>query len=342
MKGFFLRPGFEDMIKNSRFQNHNSNEWYGDIQDGAMWTEQIGCNGLPFCFGKSSISLNLNIDWFQPFDNISYSCGVIYMSLNNIPRQERYKEENILLVGIMPGGKEAKTDRINSYLAPLVDELLSLYSGVQMKTLNNPKGIMVNGALLLVACDIPACRKVCGFTSHASANACNKCNQKFKKVNGLFDFSEGYENFDRWQLRTKEGNRADAERWLNARTPDERSEVERQTGTRYSELHRLQYFDVVRQSTIDPMHNLLLGTCRRMVEHWKSKGFFSAKKLEIMQKKADEIQLPTGYESLKKKIIGNFSNMKADNWKSWCLIYSSYVLIGNSFVCFCNDSIFKY
>ena len=42
-------------------------------------------------------------------------------------------------------------------------------------------------------------------------------------------------------------------------SPDERGEFFTNHGVRWSELARLPYFDIVRQSIIDPMHNLLLG-----------------------------------------------------------------------------------
>lgn len=35
--------------------------------------------------------------------------------------------------------------------------------------------------------------------------------------------------------------------------------------TRFAELCRLPYFDLVRMVVIDPMHNLLLGMCPHMV-----------------------------------------------------------------------------
>lgn len=330
VKEFFLRPGFEDDIARTNRKKGNDS-YYGDIQDGKMWKKQLDCYGMSFHCDDTSISFSLNVDWFQPFDNVTYSCGAIYLSINSIPREDRYKEENILLVGIMPGGKEAKTDRINSYLAPLVDELLLLYSGVNMKTHRKPEGVIVYGILLLITCDIPASRKVCGFTGHASTNACNKCDKRFNLFpNGTPDFSEGYENFQNWSLRTKESNYTAAIQWSQAKTPEDRFRLEKNNGTRYSELHRLKYFDVVKQTVIDPMHNLLLGTCKRMVDCWKKQGFFSNDNLKKMQHLCDDVQLPSGYESLNKKVIGNFANMKADNWKSWCLIYSPFVLPGNN------------
>ena len=48
----------------------------------------------------------LNLDWFQPIKDSVYSAGVIYLSFLNLPRQERNKEENIAVVGIIPGPQE--------------------------------------------------------------------------------------------------------------------------------------------------------------------------------------------------------------------------------------------
>lgn len=64
----------------------------------------------------------MNTDWFQPYERGVYSVGAIYLTIQNLPREECYKLENILLVGIMPGPCEPKLT-MNSFLAPLVLEL---------------------------------------------------------------------------------------------------------------------------------------------------------------------------------------------------------------------------
>ena len=69
-----------------------------------------------------SFLLTLNVDWFQPFIRTVYSTGAIYMTIQNLPREERYKHKNVILVGIIPGPKEPNL-HINSYLTPLVEEL---------------------------------------------------------------------------------------------------------------------------------------------------------------------------------------------------------------------------
>ena len=45
----------------------------------------------------------LNCDWFQPYKRREdVSVGVLYMVLMNLPIQERFKREIVILVGIIP------------------------------------------------------------------------------------------------------------------------------------------------------------------------------------------------------------------------------------------------
>ena len=52
------------------------------------------------------------------------------MTVMNLPRDVRYKRENVILCGLLPGPKEP-TDN-NPVFKPLVEELLELWDGVQM------------------------------------------------------------------------------------------------------------------------------------------------------------------------------------------------------------------
>ncbi|OAD65777.1 hypothetical protein PHYBLDRAFT_102100, partial [Phycomyces blakesleeanus NRRL 1555(-)] len=180
----------------------------------------------------------------------------------NLPCSEQFKKENVILVGLMPGPKEASTSDINNYLKLLVDELMELYKGIKIKTHQCPNSTSIRAALLMVACDIPAARKVCGFTSHTSTNACHKCKRQFSRLAGTSSVDYSGFDFSKWLLRTKNANRKDAEIWRNATKPTERQRLEVAHGVCWSELHRLQYFDIVRCTIIDPMHNLFLGTAK--------------------------------------------------------------------------------
>ena len=75
----------------------------------------------------SHLGIMINLDWFQPFDSAMYSCGAIYGVICNLPREVRFKKENMLTLGLLPGPHEVKLHKINHYLAPIVDELLELW-----------------------------------------------------------------------------------------------------------------------------------------------------------------------------------------------------------------------
>ena len=63
---------------------------------------------------------------------------------------------------------------------PLVKELQFLLDGVEIHIQTLCKSVLVRCALLCVACDIPASRKVCGFLGHSATLGCSNCMKQFQ------------------------------------------------------------------------------------------------------------------------------------------------------------------
>lgn len=146
----------------------------------------------------------LNVDWFQPFKYTNYSVGAIYLTILNLPRQERFKKRNIILIGLIPDIKSEPPT--NSFIEPLVEELRIAWNGFTMnsfKCQQNPATFKV--ALICVGCDIPASRKLCGFLGHSATKGCNKCTKTFDGVVG----EKNYGGFDvsSWELRNLESHK---------------------------------------------------------------------------------------------------------------------------------------
>jgi hypothetical protein len=121
----------------------------------------------------------LNIDWFQPFDRTNYSTGAIYAIICNLPHDICFKRENLILLGLLPGLNEVSLHKINHYLAPIVNELISLWEGITLNRMyEHQEEKKIHAALIMVLCDIPAARKIC---SHVSALV--SCHQYQKKAN---------------------------------------------------------------------------------------------------------------------------------------------------------------
>ena len=164
----------------------------------------------------------LNIDWFQPFKHISYSVGVIYAVILNLPHNLIYKDNNVVIVGVIPGPKEPKHD-VNSYLGPLVTELLELYSGVWFDTSYSKQ--FIRGVLLVFhpIC-LPQGRQL--VLLNIEINGCSRCLKSFiTNSENKTDYS-GY-NRDSWVGRTNDLHRT---MWQNK---GRKKVIEQRYGARY-------------------------------------------------------------------------------------------------------------
>ena len=98
-----------------------------DVIHGTVWRDFKGPDGSRFMSHQQNLALMMNVDWFQPFkhSHSPYSVGVIYLALMNLPRGERFKRENVIIAGIIPGPGEPQS--LNPFLVPVVGELKELW-----------------------------------------------------------------------------------------------------------------------------------------------------------------------------------------------------------------------
>ena len=79
--------------------------------------------------------------------------------------------------------------------------------------------------------------------------------------------------------------------------------------------------------TIDPMHNLLLGTAKHMLSIWIDEKLISKSALIKIASVAAKICAKVRSNGrLPLKIESNFAGFTADQWKNWITIYSSICL----------------
>ena len=122
----------------------------------------------------------------QPYEQISYSVGVIYLVVMYLPHSVKCVNENVMLVGIIPGPHEPPQD-INS-LKPLVDKFLGFLYGVKLTVAGSSTKEKVCCTLLSVASDLLAGRKLCGFLSYSAKLGCSRCLNKFTGSVGAIGF----------------------------------------------------------------------------------------------------------------------------------------------------------
>ena len=296
------------------------------VYDGRVWKSFLNLDGMPFLAVPFNFALSLNVDWFQPFKYSTYSAGAMYIAIQNLPREERYTSDNILLIGVIPGPHEPKKT-MNTYLNPLVKELKDLWKGIIMQSASGTP-LLVRSALICTACDIPASRKVSGFVGHSAYRACSRCLKQFPtEVFGQKPDFTGTERSS-WPPRDIESHRQHSLEHKNCNTLTDQKKIERDYGCRYSVLLELPYYDIIKFCVIDPMHNLLLGTAKHILSVWLSIGVITKNDFLSIQEKVDAFITPSGIGRIPSKIASGFSSFTAEQWRNWTLIYSLYALKG--------------
>ena len=164
------KPGFMDLLF-SDIPTHDNR--FCDVTDGNIWKTFKDNDGHLFCKDKRNLGLFLNMDWFNPYENSEYSLGVIYITILNIPREHRFLWENTIVVSIIPGPKEPSLT-VNTYLKPMVDELLEFWNGKVLCEPGTVGSAIYKLAIMGISNDIPATRKFGGFLNFNAKKGKNK------------------------------------------------------------------------------------------------------------------------------------------------------------------------
>ena len=237
---------------------------------------------------------------------------------------DNYKPQNIILVGVIPGPKEPKKT-INSYLTPLVLELQEAWTnGFNFIDAQN-RTVCVKLCVSCVTCDIPASKKVSGFLSHNAALGCNKCLKKFDVRFGQRTNFSGY-NRENWHLCSKEQHNNGLEKIRMEYTKTGLQSAESKYGIRYSVLMSLPYYDPVRFTAIDTMHNLLLGTAKHAFDVWVQSDILTKVALKKLEESLNHFTVPSGMGRLPSRISSCYGAFTANQWKTWVSIYSPVLL----------------
>ncbi|KNZ61164.1 hypothetical protein VP01_1442g2 [Puccinia sorghi] len=174
----------------------------------------------------------------------------------NLPPLLRNKISHICLAGLTPGSHSPNKTTINHLLKPIVDELITLDSGVIIKTYQHPHGRLVRVQLLCLLGDLLATKKVAGFSSPNATKFCSWCHATCQSLKKL-ELGTSRKKTETFQA---------AQDSKDASSEDHQEKLLKQTGVRWSELNRLSYWDPSQQVALGIMHNWLEGILQA---HWR-------------------------------------------------------------------------
>ena len=289
-----------------------------------------------------NFGLMLNVDWFRPFKRSEYKVAAIMLTVLDLPREERFKKQWTILagetvtfflsmlhphllfsfiIGIIPGLHEP-TGHINTFLKPLVDDLLNLWSGIDI---NDGGPQKVRAALLCVTSDLPAVRKVTQFLGHKADLGCSRCKFRAEREPGSTGASGkmSYFTSSSSARRTHEEVVDQGREFQRAPTKAAAAQIAKTNGVRYSELLRLPYFDIVRMSTTDPMHTFLLGLVKKETE--LNLNLLSVSQKREFIRRVKSVRIPYDVGRLPTNVFDQsegVTDITADQWKTYIVCYA--------------------
>ncbi|SMN01272.1 hypothetical protein SPONN_2357 [uncultured Candidatus Thioglobus sp.] len=182
----------------------------------------------------------------------------------------------------------------------------------------------MRAALLVVASDLPAIRKITQFLGHKADLGCSRCKFRAEREAGTVGASGkmSYFTTNTAESRTHEEVALQANQFLQANNKTDAAKVAKENGVRYTELVRLPYFDLIRMVSIDPMHTVHLGMVRKETELILS-TLAPTKKDEFIRR-VKSLKLPYDLGRLPTNMFDStgLSGVTAAQWKTFAIVYA--------------------
>lgn len=154
---------------------------FKDVFDGGIYRtlreQNVTIGGVEhdhkFFDSGTDIALGFSCDGFSPFKNGKQTCWPLLLVNYNLPPDDRFKIENLICVGVIPGPNKPKD--LDSFLWLVVMELIRLAIGI--KAFHNvlKRFFILRAYLILASGDLPAVAMMLLTTGHNGVFPCRSC-----------------------------------------------------------------------------------------------------------------------------------------------------------------------
>ena len=143
---------------------------------------QVGDEELPAWFFSDprDIALGLATDGFAPFKRRKSTAWPLIIFNYNLHPSVRFHKKNIISLGVIPGPK--KPWDADSFLWPLMQELLQLAIGVRAFDALTKTLFLLHAFLIVVFGDIPAVSMLMRMKGHNAISPCRMCEIKGVRI----------------------------------------------------------------------------------------------------------------------------------------------------------------
>jgi len=182
---YFLNRELNDRMR-YRSDGHqktkaSTNSYMSDIFDGSHYLglleKEVTINGHglghTYFSDPRDVALGLATDGVNPWRRRKSTFWPIILYNFNLPPEERFHDNNAICIGEVPGPEKPKD--MDSFLYPLIQELLKLSIGVRAYDVIEKEVFTLRAYLVTVFGDIPAISMLLRMKGHNGCSPCRLC-----------------------------------------------------------------------------------------------------------------------------------------------------------------------
>lgn len=305
-----------ELVKNAKYllnRNSNVSNNLCDIYDGSMY------NVYTKKYANASddiLPLGFNVDGVQVYRSGKKSVWPAMIVQNYLPPNIRYKPENIILVALFYGQKP----NMERYLSPLIEQTEKLLAEGIPVVLNN---ILHTFRPVIAVCsvDLPAKHSLLKINSFNGYNSCTICEHPGRNVRKN---TSSVCRYTTYELNSSPIRSADETLEIMANLKSNSTGIKGIKGV--SPLTALPTFDIINGMTVDYMHCVCLGVCKKLLSMWlnpsnhKRKFYLDTRSVDVMNKRIAAIK-PCSFIHRRPENIKKFDSFKANQLKTLALYY---------------------
>ncbi|CAL1685139.1 unnamed protein product [Lasius platythorax] len=317
LKEMYMRNEFFEKLQ-WRFRRSVPSEGViTDIYDGQLYQAWVN-NG--FLSDPRNISFSWYTDGIPVFKSSKISIWPVYLTINELPFNERKKRENTLLLGYW---FDDKKPHMNFLIYKFRQELEQIFEGIKINLPDN-NNIIVRGIVLMGICDLPAKSECLNFIQFNGDFGCPSCLCKGERVPILpKGFVHVYPYNDQLQLRTSQ----QSVEYANLATSDHPI-----MGVKGHSVFSKIMPDFIKGIGIDRMHCADGGVIKKILMllsdvKYRNKVFSLYPVLDAVNDRLIAIKPPKFVHRMPRS-IADLIHWKASKLKMFCFYYSVPIFEG--------------
>ncbi|XP_052130279.1 uncharacterized protein LOC127751196 isoform X1 [Frankliniella occidentalis] len=221
-----------------------------------------------FLSEKFNISFMWNTDGVCLYDSSKLQLWPLYLVINELPPEKRYKRENLILAAVYIGESKPTVNVFLKHVYPLVEQLKQ---GVSVNVAGEQEPVLIKACIICGTCDTPAKSMMFNMKHFNGFFSCPKCYSLGEKSDRTEQvFVHPYE--ENAQPRTDENFEEDA---ILATVTNANKAASARTashGVKGASYLYIMVNTMILSTSIDTLHCIYLGCMHQLMDLWFHKS----------------------------------------------------------------------